>query len=468
MPSSQAYSQIGEIGQHILPLAMHLEQEKKQGDIYMDTISIRKTEELLSSREIMPVMERLYQSEAKEGLERYRSVLSGYERAFGEGEVLLFTSAGRTEICGNHTDHNHGKVLAGSIDLDCVAAAGRNSSSRVRIISESFEQDFEIDLNDLEPSARHAGTVDLTKGIIKAFINTGYEIGGFNAYVSSNVIASAGVSSSASYEMLICTMLNELFNEGRIDVVAFAHMGKYSENVYWNKASGLMDQMACAVGGLIALDFNDPLDPKVERIGFDFADTGYSMIMVQTGKGHADLSEEYSSIPGEMKAVAACFGKETLSECSEDELIERIREVREKCGDRAVMRAFHFFEENKKVDRAVKALSEKDFEAALRCIEASGNSSWKYLQNTYVTGAVREQSIPVALALTEIYIGRIGCGACRVNGGGFAGVIQAFIPEEKARDYAAYMDRALGEGSAHIMKIRPVGAACINRLIKQS
>lgn len=426
---------------------------------------IRSSRELIASAKADALWERLYQSEKKENIERYVSVCEGYEKSFGEGDILLFTSAGRTEICGNHTDHNHGKVLAASINLDCVAAAGLNSSSKVRIISETFNQDFEIDLNDLEPSKRHAGTVDLTKGIIKAFIDSGYQVGGFNAYVTSNVIASAGVSSSASYEMLVCSMLNELFNDGRIDVVAFAHMGKYSENVYWNKASGLMDQMACAVGGLIALDFNDPSDPEVKRIDFDFAKTGYAMIMVQTGKGHADLSEEYSSIPNEMKSVAAYFGKEALSECSEEALIEDIRAVREKCGDRAVMRAFHFFEENKKVDGAVAALNAGDFEKALSYVEASGNSSWKYLQNTYITGAVQEQGIPVALALTEIFIKKIGRGACRVNGGGFAGVIQAFIPDEHAEEYAAYMDKALGEGSAHIMRIRPVGAACINRLL---
>ena len=431
----------------------------------MKESDIRSSRELIASAKADALWERLYQSEQKENIERYVSVCEGYEKSFGEGDILLFTSAGRTEICGNHTDHNHGKVLAASINLDCVAAAGLNSSSKVRIISETFNQDFEIDLNDLEPSKRHAGTVDLTKGIIKAFIDSGYQVGGFNAYVTSNVIASAGVSSSASYEMLVCSMLNELFNDGRIDVVAFAHMGKYSENVYWNKASGLMDQMACAVGGLIALDFNDPSDPEVKRIDFDFSKTGYAMIMVQTGKGHADLSEEYSSIPNEMKSVAAYFGKEALSECSEEALIEDIRAVREKCGDRAVMRAFHFFEENKKVDGAVAALDAGDFEKALSYVEASGNSSWKYLQNTYITGAVQEQGIPVALALTEIFIKKIGRGACRVNGGGFAGVIQAFIPDEQAEEYAAYMDKALGEGSAHIMRIRPVGAACINRLL---
>lgn len=411
------------------------------------------------------VLKALYGAEAAANLQRYETVLDGYERAFGSGEeVRLFTSAGRTEVCGNHTDHNHGKVLAGSINLDCVAAAGLSENGQIRIISESYRQDFTIDLKHLEPSSRYAGTIDLTKGILKAFLDAGYHVGGFNAYITSNVIASAGVSSSAAYEMLICSILNALFNEEKIDVVSYAHFGQYAENVYWKKASGLMDQMACAVGGLILLDFKNPREPRVERIDFDFAKTGYDMIMVQTGKGHADLSEEYSSIPGEMKAVAAFFGKEALADCTEQALIDHLPKVRETCGDRAVMRAFHFFAENEKVDEAVAALRANKFDRALSVITASGNSSWKYLQNTYITGAVREQGIPVGLALTERFIAKNGRGACRVNGGGFAGVIQVFIPEEQAEAYVAYMDRALGKGSAHAMKIRSIGAACLQTL----
>lgn len=428
-------------------------------------MNVGETLALLETRECRELFCKLYEKKADENKKRYISVLEGYKNTFGDGDVKLFTSAGRTEICGNHTDHNHGKVLCGSINLDCVAAAGKNNSNEIRIISETFNQDFTIDISNLEPSSRFAGTTDLTKGIIKAFLNEGYKVGGFTAYTTSNVIASAGVSSSASYEMLICSIINELYNDGKIDVVAYAHMGKYSENVYWKKGSGLMDQMACAVGGLISLDFKNPTAPVVKKLDFDFAKTGYSMIMVQTGKGHADLSEEYSSIPNEMKSVAAYFGKETLSECDEDELIARIADVRKECSDRAVMRALHFFEENKKVDAAVKALADNNFEDVLKQITDSGNSSWKYLQNTYVTGAVEEQGIPVALALTEIYLKKIGKGVCRVNGGGFAGVIQTFVPEEYAEDYVKYIDSLLGEGSAHNMKIRPIGAACINRLI---
>ena len=429
-------------------------------------MNIIQNEAFLKSEAGQKVLGELYGQEVPQNEARYQKVLEGYRDSFGDGEVSLFTSAGRTEIAGNHTDHNHGKVLAGSINLDCVAAAGQNGTDEIHIISETFNQNFVIDLKKLEPSDRYAGTQDLTKGIIRAFLDSGYQVGGFNAYVTSNVIASAGVSSSAAYEMLICSILNTLFNDGKIDVVSYAHMGKYAENIYWKKASGLMDQMACAVGGLISLDFKDPQAPKVDRIDFDFSKTGYSMIMVQTGKGHADLSEEYSSIPLEMKSVAAYFGKETLSECTEEALIEQLGKVREACGDRAVMRAFHFFEENKRVDAAVNALLADRFEEALSFITASGNSSWKYLQNTYVTGAVKEQGIPVALALTEIFLQKKGRGACRVNGGGFAGVIQTFLPEEDAAEYVRYIDDAIGAGSAHIMKIRSTGAACLNQLSK--
>ena len=410
------------------------------------------------------LLERIYGSDVKAEARRYVKVLEGYRDNFGDCEVKLFTSPGRTEVCGNHTDHNHGKVLAGSIDLDCICAAGKNSSGKINIISESFNQSFTIDVEDLSEGPRYSGTVELTKGILKAFLNEGYQVGGFDAYITSNVIASAGVSSSASYEMLICSILNELFNDGGIDVVRYAHMGKYSENVYWKKASGLMDQMACAVGGLISLDFGDPDHPKVEKVDFDFGKKNYDMIIVRTGKGHADLSEEYSSIPGEMKKVAEFFKKTCLRELSEEELIERISEVRSFAGDRAVMRALHFFEENKRVDRAVSALSRDDFEEALGIITESGNSSWKWLQNVYVTGAKKEQGICVALALTEIFLRRIKAGACRVNGGGFAGVIQVFVPREYSSEYVSYIDKALGEGSAIVMKIRNVGAACLDRI----
>ena len=306
--------------------------------------------------------------------------------------------------------------------------------------------------------------MDLTKGLLKGFIDAGYKVGGFDAYITSNVISAAGVSSSASYEMLLCAMLNTFFNEGKMDTVAYAHVGKYAENHYWDKASGLLDQMACAVGGLITIDFKDPAAPAVEKIDFDFAQAGHSLIIVQTGKGHADLSADYSSIPEEMKKVAAYFGKSVLAEVSEGALLENLAAVREQAGDRSVMRGLHFFEENKKVDKEVAALKEGRFEDFLSLITASGNSSWKWLQNCYTNSSYQEQGISVALALTELFIAEKGRGACRIHGGGFAGVIMAMLPNDLVEEYIARMDKALGEGCAYKMSIRPYGAVCWNEL----
>lgn len=339
-------------------------------------MNVCETIKQLNSEKTDAFMHELYGKGAAENKARYEKVLKGFEQAFGDSkEVLLFSSPGRTEISGNHTDHNHGKVLAGSINLDCVGAAAKNYSSHVRIISETYNQDITIDLNDLEPSAKKAGTVDLIKGILKGFETSGYSVGGFNAYITSNVISAAGVSSSASFEMLLCSMLNAFFNESRMDNVAYAHIGKFAENKYWDKASGLLDQMACAVGGLITIDFVEPMTPVVQKIDFDFKAQNHSLIIVQTGKGHADLSAEYSSIPEEMKKVAKYFGKDVLAQISEEKVIQHLPEIRKFAGDRAVLRALHFFEENKRVEAEVAALKEGRFNDFLENITASGNSS---------------------------------------------------------------------------------------------
>ena len=396
---------------------------------------------------------------------RYQDVVRKFEKEFGDREVLLFSSPGRTEISGNHTDHNHGKVLAGSINLDCVGVAAKNQSDKVNIISETFNQRFTVDLNYLEPSEKKAGTLDLVRGLLKGFLESGYEIGGFDAYITSNVISAAGVSSSAAFEMLLCSMLNTFFNEGRMDTVAYAHIGKFAENKYWNKASGLLDQMACAVGGLITIDFFEPQTPVVEKIAFDFSSQNHSLIIVNTGKGHADLSADYSSVPYEMKKIAEYFGKEFCSEITEQDVIDNLAKVREYAGDRSVMRALHFFEENKRVEAEVAALKEGRFEDFLSNITASGNSSWKWLQNCYTTSDVQEQGISIALALTELFIADKQRGACRIHGGGFAGVIMAMLPNELVDEYVAYIEKALGEGNAYRMSIRPYGAICVNEVM---
>lgn len=424
------------------------------------------TIQMLESEKSRKLMAALYGETAVEAnIERYQNLVKSFQKKFAEEDITLFSSPGRTEISGNHTDHNHGKVLAGSINLDCVGVAAKNNSSKVHIISETFNQSFIIDLNDLSPSDKKAGTIDLVKGLLQGFKESGYEVGGFNAYITSNVISAAGVSSSASFEMLLCSILNTFFNEGRMDTVAYAHIGKYSENVYWDKASGLLDQMACAVGGLITIDFMEPASPVVEKIDFDFSSQNHSLIIVNTGKGHADLSADYSSVPIEMKKVAEFFGKEVCAQITEEEVIEHLAEVRAYAGDRSVLRALHFFEENKRVEAEVKALKEGRFTDFLMNITASGNSSWKWLQNCFTNSNYQEQGITVTLALTELFIAEKQRGACRIHGGGFAGVIMAVLPNELVDEFIHYIEKCTGEGSAYRMSIRPHGAICFNDLV---
>lgn len=432
-------------------------------------MNITDTIKLLKSDNSRKLMAALYGEKGiEENIDRYQNLLLSFEKKFPENEeVFLFSSPGRTEISGNHTDHNHGKVLAGSINLDCVGAAAKNNSKVVNIVSETYNQNFTIDLEDLSPSDKKAGTIDLTKGILKGFLEEGYEIGGFDAYITTNVISAAGVSSSASYEMLLCAMINTLFNEGRLNAVNYAHIGKYAENVYWAKSSGLLDQMACAVGGLITIDFKNPAAPAVEKIDFDFASRDHSLIIVNTGKGHADLSEDYSFVPAEMKKVAEFFGKEVCAEITEEQVIENLNEVRAFAGDRSVLRALHFFEENKRVDAEVAALKEGRFEDFLRNITASGNSSWKWLQNCFTNTSYQEQGITIALALTELFLAEKHAGACRIHGGGFAGVIMTVLPNSLAEEYCSYMEKALGEGNAYRMSIRPYGAICFHEIVNQ-
>ncbi|MEG0564804.1 MAG: galactokinase family protein [Hungatella sp.] len=428
-------------------------------------MNIKETMQLLEGEPAKQLMVKLYGEDAVESnIKRYQNTVDSFYQEFKREDVLLFSSPGRTEISGNHTDHNHGKVLAGSINLDCVGVAAKNQSDRVNIVSETFHQSFSVDLNDLEPSEKRAGTVDLVRGLLKGFLESGYEIGGFDAYITSNVISAAGVSSSAAFEMLLCSMLNTFFNEGRMDTVAYAHIGKFAENRYWNKGSGLLDQMACAVGGLITIDFLEPMTPVVEKIDFDFSSQNHSLIIVNTGKGHADLSEDYSSVPNEMKKVAECFGKEVCAQITEDQVIGNLAKVREYAGDRAVMRALHFFEENRRVEAEVAALKEGHFQEFLSNITASGNSSWKWLQNCYTNSNYQEQGISIALALTELFIAKKQKGACRIHGGGFAGVIMAMLPNELVEEYEQYMEDAIGEGNAYRMSIRPYGAICLNDL----
>jgi len=415
--------------------------------------------EVVKSEKAVSLFKQMYgENRVEENAKRYEMVAEGFAKEFGDREFEFFTAPGRTEIGGNHTDHNHGKVLAGSVHLDCVAAASANGTHTVTLISETYNQRLVIDLDNLAPTEKTTGTEPLVKGIFAGLLEKGFKVDGFDAYVTSNVIGGAGVSSSASFEMLVCVIVDYLFNDGKIGVVAYAKVGQYAENKYWLKGSGLLDQLACAVGGMITIDFADIENPKIREIQCNFDEMGHDLVIINTGKGHADLSAEYSAVPNEMKKVAEYFGKEVLQQVDEDAVIENVRAIREFAGDRGVLRAFHFFEENKRVDAEVEALEAKDFDTFLRKITESGDSSWKWLQNCYCNETPEEQSITVALALTKLYLDKIGHGVCRVHGGGFAGVIAAFLPKEYTEGFTQYIDKALGEGSAYVMHIRPQGA----------
>lgn len=415
--------------------------------------------EVVKSEKAVSLFKQMYgENRVEENAKRYEMVAEGFAKEFGDREFEFFTAPGRTEIGGNHTDHNHGKVLAGSVHLDCVAAASANGTHTVTLISETYNQRLVIDLDNLAPTEKTTGTEPLLKGIFAGLLEKGFKVDGFDAYVTSNVIGGAGVSSSASFEMLVCVIVDYLFNDGKIGVVAYAKAGQYAENKYWLKGSGLLDQLACAVGGMITIDFVDIENPKIREIQCNFDEMDHDLVIINTGKGHADLSAEYSAVPNEMKKVAEYFGKEVLQQVDEDAVIENVRAIREFAGDRGVLRAFHFFEENKRVDAEVEALEAKDFDTFLRKITESGDSSWKWLQNCYCNETPEEQSITVALALTKLYLDKIGHGVCRVHGGGFAGVIAAFLPKEYTEGFTQYIDKALGEGSAYVMHIRPQGA----------
>ncbi len=428
----------------------------------------------MNIREKKDLFARLYgndESVLDRQIDRYEALQKAYSQKYGTPpdapSIRIFSSPGRTEIGGNHTDHNLGKVLAASIQLDCIGAV-ESRADVIHIYDLTYNEDYEITVGDSERHEGEKGSIALLRGIIQGFKNAGFKVGGFNACFTSDVIAAAGVSSSASFEMMLGTILNCLYNDGKLTVSDIARVGQFAENTYWDKASGLLDQTACATGGLVTIDFAEPAKPAVKQIPFDFSKQGYSMMIVNTGKGHADLSAEYSSIPNEMKSVARFFKQQTLRGLTFADIAGNLPALRKECGDRAVLRALHFFTENDRVDEEATALEANDFTVFLTGITASGNSSWKWLQNISVPGYPDEQPIAVCLALTEQFI-KTHCteakpGACRVHGGGFAGVIQAFIPDSLVPEYTAYMNKALGwtEGNGrspvYCMSIRPLGS----------
>ena len=379
-----------------------------------------------------------------------------FEKLYGgDHDVRFFSAPGRTEVGGNHTDHQHGCVLAGSVNLDVIAVAAKNDGNVIRIKSAGYNMDT-VDTLNVEVVPENEGkAISLIRGMCDAVLKAGYKIGGFDAYTTSNVLKGSGLSSSAAFEVLIGNMINTFFNDGKIPAVEIAKMAQYAENVHFGKPCGLMDQMASSVGGFTAIDFADNKNPIIERVDFDLAKQGYSLVIVNTGGNHADLTNDYADITNEMKSVSRLFGKEVLRDVDEEQFMLSLASVREKCGDRALVRALHFFNENKRAIAEKEALKTGDFDEFLRLVRESGLSSFMFLQNVYSPSAPQAQGLPIALALSGSVLG--GEGAYRVHGGGFAGTVQAFVPMEKLSDYINEMEVVFGDGCCHILNIRPVG-----------
>lgn len=389
---------------------------------------------------------------------RYNALMQEFATRFQPAGVYFFSAPGRTEIGGNHTDHHHGKVLAASINLDAIAAASPTADHRITIYSTGYSAPLIVELNDLEPRNLESQTTPaLIRGIASRFQQLGFQIGGFHACITSEVMVGSGLSSSAAFEILIGTILNTFYNANTVEALMLAQIGQYAENVYFGKPCGLMDQIACATGGIVAIDFANPRQPRIEKIDFDFADKNYSLLVVDTGGHHADLTEDYAAIPREMQAVAMQLGKNFCREIERSEILKNIQQLRTQVGDRAVLRALHFLDENERVDREIAALRAGDFAALLCAINASGHSSLCWLQNCFTPQKVAEQGVTLALALTENFIAALGEGACRVHGGGFAGTIQVFLPNKSVADYRRLMEGVFKRGSVQVLSLRPVG-----------
>ena len=384
-----------------------------------------------------------------------RALDEGLAAAFGVAPTHYFSAPGRTEIGGNHTDHQRGRVLAAAVNLDTVAAVRENGTDMIRILSKGYPR-CEIDVADLTPKAEEINTTPaLIRGVAARFAQLGCAVKGFDAYCESTVLPGSGLSSSAAYEVLIGTIINHLFFDAKISQAEVAQIGQYAENVFFGKPCGLMDQTASAVGNLVTIDFFDKEHPVIKPVAFDFSACGHALCIIDSGADHADLTEEYAAITQELKAVCAYFGKDVLTQIEEADFYAAIPQLRAKCGDRAVLRAVHFYQENARVPKQVAALERGDFETFLKLIKESGYSSYMYLQNVIPAGYKQHQDVALALAMCEHFLQ--GKGAYRVHGGGFAGTVQAFVPFEILDAFRVGIDGVLGEGACHVLSIRPQG-----------
>ena len=391
----------------------------------------------------------------------YEKLKAKFERQYGRAAEYIFSAPGRTELGGNHTDHQHGLVLAAAVTLDTKAAAAENNDGCIRVMSEGYAPvTVRLDELKMQPEERNT-TAALVRGVAAGFVRRGYGVRGFDAYIVSDVLPGSGLSSSAAFEVLIGTVINAL-SGGALSPAEVARIGQYAENEYFGKPSGLMDQTASTVGGIVAIDFADPGAPMITPVEFDFAECGYALCIIDSGADHAELTEEYAAITNELKAVCRLFGKKHLREVDEREFYARIAEVRRAAGDRAVLRAAHVFNENKRCAVETAALGNGDFERFLQLVTESGRSSWMYLQNVIPTGSTARQELAFALLLCERLLG--GRGAFRVHGGGFAGTVQAFVPEDMLAGFRAGIDSVLGAGSCHVLSIRREGGCMMEKM----
>ena len=399
----------------------------------------------------------LYGNDVPRQEERYEAIRKGFAAQYGyeAGEGEFFSAPGRTEIGGNHTDHNHGRVLAGAVDLDIVGLAQKTGNDTIRLKSAEYDKIDVVDLTDLSLHPEDTGSQSLIRGICAKCKELGYQVGGFDCYTITQVLKGSGLSSSAAFEVLVVTVISHLFNDGSIDPITAAKISQYAENVYFGKPSGLLDQMASSVGGVTAMDFADPSAPVVEKVTFDLASYGHALCVVDTGGNHADLTGEYAAIPQEMKAVAQFFGKEFLRQVDEAAFYEKLPQVRKAAGDRAVLRAMHFFDDDRLAHEEAQALKAGDFPGFLRKVRASGQSSLQRLQNVFAPQAPQEQGITLALSLSQRLLGEQG--ACRVHGGGFAGTIQAYVPFGLLDSYRQGMEHVFGKGSCYVLSFRQAG-----------
>ncbi len=388
--------------------------------------------------------------------EQNRALLdAGFDAAFGGAPARYFSAPGRTEIGGNHTDHQRGRVLAGAVNLDTLAAVRPNGTSVIRILSQGYPM-CQVDVEELIPKAEEINTtMALIRGVAARFVQLGCKVEGFDAYVTSTVLPGSGLSSSAAYEVLIGTIINHLFFDGKISQPEIAMIGQYAENVYFGKPCGLMDQMASAVGSMVTIDFFDKENPVIEKVDFDFASCGHALCIIDSRASHADLTDEYAAITIELKNICGYFGKDVLTQIEESDFVTAIPALREQFGDRAVLRAYHFYKENARVPKQVEALKNGDFDTFLALVKESGYSSYMYLQNVIPAGYREHQDVAISLSLCELYLG--GRGAYRVHGGGFAGTVQAFVPTDILESFRKGIDAVLGDGACHVLSIRPHG-----------